>query len=495
MIFSRYLHLTFLILLLSCGIAIAQRSPDERAAGERTIFDLLPPDSTTQHVWDSATGPLAYTATAGTIDLFDSEGELSAKMYYTAYRAEDATGARPITFAFNGGPGAASAYLHMGLAGPQIAELGKEGGYGATPDLRENPDSWLAFTDLVFIDPVGTGWSRAVSDEATREFYGVEQDAGSLARAISIFVQQNGLLSAPKFLLGESYGGFRAAKVATELRERHGIVLSGIVMVSPFLEGRYLSSSSHDPLSAALQLPSLAAAEMERQGTFSETALAEAEAFAMKDYLVALVDPAPPGAVANSFHERVSDLTGIPAADVARARGYVGALYASRSAEDGDAVSRYDAAHAFPNPYPASGYPWAADPVLDGYTRAYGAAFASYARRTLGFDGNMTYELLNDSVSRRWDWDGARSRASSSSDLVDMLTVSPGFRMLILHGYSDAVTPYRVSEYLIDQLPRDLTGERVILRNYRGGHMFYIDPASRRAAAADAERFFRDFGS
>ncbi len=299
--FHRMIASLALLLTLSAPVlAQQQRGGDEnRERGRQTeqgagggIFSLIPADSTTEHVFKAPPGDLPYTATAGTLDLFGQDGNRSAKIFYTAYIAKNRTAGRPLTFAFNGGPGAASAYLHLGLVGPKILEFGATGDDGTTPALKDNPESWLSFTDLVLIDPVGTGWSRAASNDAASAYYGVRQDADSLSKAIALYVQKNSRLDAPKYLLGESYGGFRAAKVAVSLKNSQGILASGIIMLSPLVEGRFLANSE-DPLSAALQFPSLAAAELERRNQFTLDKLTEAERFASGDYLVGLVGPSP----------------------------------------------------------------------------------------------------------------------------------------------------------------------------------------------------------
>jgi len=159
---------------------------------------------------------------------------------------------------FNGGPGASSAYLHLGVVGPQIVEFGP-GGDGAAPQLRANPDNWLKFTDLVMIDPVGAGWSRAAKPDGAGNFWSVGADAQSLAKTIALYVAKNGRTASPKYLLGESYGGFRAIKVARALQQDQGTIVNGIVMLSPYLEGAAQLSGSRFALGAALQLPSLAA--------------------------------------------------------------------------------------------------------------------------------------------------------------------------------------------------------------------------------------------
>ena len=257
-------------------------------------------------------GKLDYTATAGTFSLFDQSGERSAAIFYTAYVAKPAGQAnRPVTFVFNGGPGAASAFLHLGLVGPRLAQFGPDGRDAAKVRLIDNPDTWLAFTDLVLIDPVGTGWSRAAKSDGSEAFWGVRADAESMAKVVALYVAKNARVSSPKFLLGESYGGFRAAKVARALQDEQGISVNGILMLSPMLEGSFQFGGNRFALGAALQLPSLAAAEMERKGTFSKEALAQAEHFALTDYLSALAGPPLQGDAAKAFYARVAAMTGL----------------------------------------------------------------------------------------------------------------------------------------------------------------------------------------
>ncbi|WP_377298161.1 S10 family peptidase [Rhizobium sp. SGZ-381] len=470
-----------------------QEPAKEDAAG---IFSLLPADVTTDHVLQTKAGPLAYTATAGTLSLRGQDGKVTAKIFYTAYRARDRAPGRPITFAFNGGPGAASAYLHLGLVGPKILPFSGDNADGTQPVLKDNPESWLAFTDLVLIDPVGTGWSRAANEEAASRFYGVRQDAESLAKAVTLYVQANDLLSAPKYLLGESYGGFRAAKVAIALKNSQNMIPSGIIMVSPLMEGRFLFGADDDPLAAALQLPSLGAAELERKGQFDVKSLADAESFAMGEYLTTLAGAEPQGERAKGFYGRIAQLTGVPADVAARTRGFVGNVYAKQAAGAGHIVSPYDAGIALPDAYPEAPYGRNDDPVLEGYTRAYGSAFAAYAREILGFRTDMTYTLLNEEINRKWEWNGGRGSennrvtAGISTDLRDLFSVIPSFRLMVAHGYSDILTPYGMSRYVLNHLPADLVTDRASLKLYRGGHMFYTRDDDRRAMFEDARAFY-----
>jgi carboxypeptidase C (cathepsin A) len=472
----------------------AEQRPAEQRQGDarESVLRLLPADSVTEHSVDIPAGKLAYTATAGTLSLFDQSGERSAAIYYTAYVAMNADGAnRPITFVFNGGPGAASAYVNLGLVGPRIAEF--VGNDPASARLQDNPQTWLAFTDLVMIDPVGTGWSKAAKADGASAFYGVRRDAESIAKTIALYVAKNGRGNSAKYLLGESYGGFRAAKVAQALQHDQGIVVSGIVMLSPLIEGGLILAGNRFALGAALQLPSLAAAELERKGTFSKEALAEAERFALTDYLTTLAGPRPKGDAAHDFYARVAQITGLPEDVVTNSRGFIRDAYVKRlRSAEGKIVSRYDATFAVPDPFPEQEAARGPDPLLDGLTRAYGGLYASYARDELGFKTEMTYVLLASDISGKWDWDGGgRDSASVSSEVRELLALNPSFRLLIAHGYSDMVTPYAVSRYVLDHLPPIGDPSRAQLRLYRGGHMFYIDADSRKAFSADARNFYQ----
>ena len=469
-----------------------QSQPEQRQGATReSVLRLLPPDSVTEHSIDIPGGKLAYTATAGTLSLFDQSGERSAAIFYTAYVAKNAEAAnRAVTFVFNGGPGAASAYLHLGLVGPRIVAF--PGNDPTAARLQDNPSTWLAFTDLVLIDPVGAGWSRPAKADGGGAFHGVRSDAQSLAKTIALYLAKNGRGNSPKFILGESYGGFRAAKVAQALQREQGIAVSGIVMVSPLIEGALTFGSSRFALGAALQLPSLAAAELERKGTFSKEALAEAEKFALTDYLTTLAGPRPTGDAARAFYARVAQISGLPEEVVTRSRGFIRDAYVKhlRSAE-GKIVSRYDASFAAADPFPEQENARGPDPLLDSLTRAYGGAFATYARDELGFKTEMTYILLASDIAGKWDWDGGRNSASVTDDVRELLAMTPSFRLMVAHGYSDMVTPYAVTRYVFDHLPPIGDPSRTQLRLYRGGHMFYIDHDSLKAFTTDAKTFYQ----
>lgn len=478
-----------------------QNRSEQRDRGDvvvgKGLLRLLPADAVTDHAIAVGKTKLAYTATAGTLAFYDQSGEQSAAVFYTAYVAKDSPnkdGAanRPLTFVFNGGPGAASAFLHLGLVGPRIVDFGPNANDAARAELRDNPDTWLAFTDLVLIDPIGTGWSRTVKPDDAKNFWNVRSDADAMAKAIALYVAHNNRSASPKYLFGESYGGLRAAKTARALQRDQGIAVSGIVMLSPLLEGWLTFGDDSSALRAALKLPSLAATELERKHAYSAEALERAEKFAMTDYLVTLAGAPPQGAAGEAFYQRVAQISGLPLDVVKKSRGSIEDAYVkSLRADDGKIVSRYDATFAVDDPFPELRGSRGSDPILDGVTRAYGGAFAAYARNELGFKTDITYALLPGDVTSNWDWKGGRLQASTEEDLRVLLSFSPSFRLLIAHGVSDMVTPYAMTRYVLDHMPPLDPPGRAQLKLYRGGHMVYLDAQSRAAFTADAAAFYR----
>jgi carboxypeptidase C (cathepsin A) len=477
---------------------------DHSRIPDKGALRLLPRDVVTRHSIESESGPIAYAATAGTLALYDTSGEPAAAVFYTAYVAEPSPSSlprmegsegsrrRPVTFVFNGGPGAASAYLHLGLAGPRIADFGPDQRDVSATRLHDNPHTWLQFTDLVMIDPVGSGFSRPARADGGKEFWSVARDAESVAKVISLWLAHNRRGDSPKFLLGESYGGFRAAKVATALRSDHGISLAGIIMVSPLMEGAFTFGGTRFALGAAMQIPSLAAANLERRGEFTPERIAEAERFALNDYLTTLAGPPPRGEAARAFYARLAELTGMPLDIVTKTRGFIRDTYVKHlRAAERLIVSRYDATFTGADPYPDDLTRRGPDPLLDGISRAYGSLMSSYVREELGYKTEMTYVLLSGEANGRWDWGrGSRDTASVDNDLRSLLALDRSFKLLVAHGYTDMVTPYAVSRYVLDHLPDFPNPARAQLRVYRGGHMFYIDADSRARFTADARSFY-----
>lgn len=490
------------LLALSCALAApapaeeaAKHPPPEKPPATAAAPQPLPADAVTQHKIALAGRELSYTATAGSLPLNSDKGEREADIFYVAFTLDGVNDKtrRPITYVFNGGPGAASAYLDIGALGPRALEFGADGGPQPVLDqVRDNPDTWLPFTDLVFIDPVGTGFSRAASEDAAKRLWSVGPDLDALARIIRLHLTRADRLTSPVYLAGESYGGFRAARLARLLPQQEGIAPAGIVLISPAIELRLLTGDRLDLLPWALRLPSYAAVELAARHALTPAALADAEHFALGDYLVGLAAAATDRPA--NFYARIVALIGLPEATVARWSGRVppGAYAKARLRAEGEVLSRYDGTVAAPDPEPASAFA-EDDPLLDGTIAPFTRAFIAYARDELRYRTDLGYTLLSGEVNHQWQWrEGKEGRSEiGAADALDRaLALQPRLKLLIVHGMTDLVAPYMMSRYIVQHLPANVVAKRVTLELYRGGHMMYLRPASRRQLHDDAAAFY-----
>lgn len=469
----------------------AEKEP--KAAASR-----LPPNAITFHTASLRGESLDYSAVAGTVALHE-KGKPAAEIFYVAYVKEPKDTSRPVTFVFNGGPGAASAYLHLGAIGPKIVEVTDKGELlGPPPRLIDNDTSWLAFTDLVFIDPVGTGYSRALNGKSESDYWGVKQDTASLAEFIRLYLIEAGRMSSPVFLTGESYGGFRAATITRKLQKTGGISPSGLVLVSPALEFAMLYGEDYDPIPWALALPSFAAVKLEMDGTTTREGLAKAlkdvEHYALTDYLVALASGAEQGG--KDASQRVAQLTGLPRAMVEQhlARIPTSLFIKEFDRANGQLLSRYDGSVSGPDPYPSSSWPRGPDPVLDSTIPLWTSAFVEYAQNALAFKTDEIYKLLNGEVRGKWDFGTSPTRqgyAGALDDIQQARAANRDLEVLIATGYTDLITPYLVPAFLVNQLPPLSGAAPITIEDYAGGHMLYLRPDSRRALAQDVEAMYR----
>jgi carboxypeptidase C (cathepsin A) len=443
---------------------------------------------------------LSFTVTAGSLPLTDAKGDRQAWMFFVAYSRDGAAReTRPITFVFNGGPGASSAYLHIGALGPRIVDFGTEGRVPAAPaQLVDNPDNWLDLTDLVFVDPVGTGYSRTVAAgrEAGKRYWGVDEDLQSLAAFIDLYLNRTGRAASPKYLVGESYGGFRAARLPHLLAMERGIGISGAFLISPVLEFSLLSGDEFMPLPHVLRLPSYAAVALERRNALTPAALVEAERFALGPYLTALVASPRDEVAMRSVYAAVAHHTGLPEAIVAQHDARVPLSVFTKEVRRTDklVISRYAGSVTGPDAHPASSGARGGDPILDASRTVLTGAMVDYLGGTLGVHTDLRYYLLNSEVERQWDWRSGLSRfdpyVSAGDALREELARAPSFRLVVAHGMTDLLTPYMTSRYVIDHLPPLLTRDRVSLNLYPGGHMMYLRSASRALLHADAAKLY-----
>jgi carboxypeptidase C (cathepsin A) len=466
------------------------------AAGRDGLLALLPAGSVRHHSVMLDGKPLTYRVEASTLSLRDGQGKPTAAIFSVAYMSEPSDSRRPITFVFNGGPGAAATYLHLGAIGPRILATSDEGDVlPPPPRLVDNPDTWLAWTDLVFVDPVGTGYSRAADAAKESDFWGVEQDISALSAFIRLYLQKEGRRLSPVYLVGESYGGFRVALLSRRLQGDSGIVPSGLVLISPALEFSLLYGEDYDPLRWALALPSIAAVHLSEEGVEGRDALAArlapVERYALGDYLTALASGREAGG--RKASGEVAELTGLPLDVVSRNFARIPTSLFLKSYSRGEVRSRYDGTITAPDPRPQSNSWEGPDPGLDRVGAALTAAFVSYIRDEVGYRTDVTYRILNGDVNRRWDYGTSASRqgyAGSTEELQEARSLSPSMRVLIVHGFTDLATPYLAARFLIDQLPPLPRAEPIRLSVYAGGHMMYLRPDSRHALARDAAMLY-----
>jgi len=452
----------------------------------------LPADSTRDYTLSVGDRNLSFKATAGSIRLADDDGAPQAEIAYIAYQLNGADVAkRPVAFVINGGPGAGSAWLQLGALGPWRLPM-KGLTPSSAPVLVDNVDTWLDFTDLVFIDPPGTGYSKIVAsgDDAKKKFWSVEGDINALSIVIRRWLVSNERLASPKFIVGESYGGFRGPRLAKSLAASQGVGISGLVLISPVLDfGPYVGGPDA-PFGLLSRLPSYAAAYREEKGPVTRADLADVEAYAIGDYLSDWLRGPRDRAAAQRMEERVAALTGMDPATLRRFGGEVekDAFLSEFERAQGKVVAYYDATIDAYDPFPASEWNRALDPVVPGFDAPFSSAIADLYARRFGWKIDERYQLLNEAVERGWTWGNRIEPPESLTALRQMLALDPNFRVLISHGLTDLQTPYFGTQLELNQIPDYGAPGRLILKVYGGGHMHYSRDETRKALREDARR-------
>jgi carboxypeptidase C (cathepsin A) len=508
-----------LVVVSTIGAARSEESPREQAAaagqksggggnrggnaaGTTAAADAhkLPPDSTTRQTLDLGGRALAFTATAGSIRLFDDKGEPQADIAYTAYQLDGTERAnRPVTFLFNGGPGAASAYLQLGNNGPWRLPIDASAVTpSAAPDLKPNAETWLDFTDLVYIDPVGTGYSRfvATAEDARRHFFSIDGDVQSIAIVIRRWLEKNDRLLSPKYIAGESYGGIRGPKIVRNLQREQGIGVRGLILISPALDFREYSGSSI--LQYVASLPSFAAvarqskAQEKGQG-LTRAELSDVEQYAAGAFLADLIKGEADVEATSRIADRVASLTGIDQAVSRRLAGRFDVIEFRREFDrkNGKVTGRYDASVLGTDPFPDSSFFHFEDQSGDALTAPLTSAAVDLTTRKLNWRPDGSYELLNGAVERAWDFGRGMRPAESITELRQILALDPKLKVLVAHGLFDLATPYFGSKILLDQLPAFASPERLKLVVYPGGHMFYSRDDARKALRDEAEKLMQ----
>jgi carboxypeptidase C (cathepsin A) len=497
----QFTYIIAVVLLALGGIARAEAPEHGKPAAEGAA---LPAKVETRHSLTLGGRKIDYRAIAESLPVTNAKGAVAASVFTVSYLAEAAAGEpRPVSFVFDGGPGAASVFLHLGALGPRILETPETGAAPAPPArLADNPSSWLKFTDLVFIDPVGTGFSEAAGkgDNPGRPFFDVAADLRSLDAVVRLWLTRHRRWASPVYLVGESYGGFRAAAMTRSLERHEGVVVSGLVLVSPALDLSVLHMSAPDLIAPAVELPSYAASAAALAGKAKAAEdEAEVERFALSDYLVGLAGLKGVPAPGDPFVGRVAHMIGLAPNIVARYRGRVPQRVFAREIlrDKGEEASLYDGTVARPAPGESGG---AGDPVLGPAVAVYTAAFDIYAPEYLGLHTDKPYRVLPREISRQWNWDAANEGEGglglALSSLQAFLLRHPQTKVLIANGRYDLVTPYLGSRWFVDQLAIPAASRAHIrIEVYDGGHMMYMRPSVRAAFARDAARLYKGAGA
>lgn len=487
------------LLLLLPLLALPVRGP-VRADDKKAPIDEAP--VTTEHRIAVGGAQVAYVATAGRMTLRDYEGKPKARVFYVSYAREgtDDPAARPITFAFNGGPGSSAVWLHMGALGPRRVALGEEGEEVPPPyRLVDNEGSWLDLTDLVFIDPVSTGYSRPVEGEQAKQFHGLDEDVAWMSEFIRAYVTEHRRWASPKFLVGESYGTTRAAALAGHLQDSQGMFLNGVVLVSAVLDFSTIRFDTGNDQPFWLFLPSYTAVawyhrrlEPALQARPLRAVLDEAEGWARTEYLQALARGADlPAADAERAARGLARFTGLSLEFVRRARLRVtgGMFQKELLRADGRTVGRFDGRYLGQDPTDVGlspGY----DPSYAAILGPYTATFNDYVRRELGYESGLPYEVLTGRV-HPWTFPAQNRYVNVSDRLSGAMTKNPGLHVWVASGYTDLATPYFAADYTVSHFGLDPARRaRVLQTYYESGHMMYLRRADLVALKADAARFY-----
>ena len=456
----------------------------------------------TSHQLQLADLTLAYTATVGMMPLKDEKDKIAAQIFYTAYtlNAEADPAERPLIFVFNGGPGSASIWLHMGALGPKRVDMGEEGFMPPPPyKLVDNAHTWLDLGDLVFIDPVGTGYSRAADPADNEKYWGLDEDLEAVGEFIRLYLSRNKRWTSPLYLAGESYGTTRAAGLAGHLIDR-GVAFNGVILISTVMNFQTLRFTKANDLPYALYLPSFCAAAHyhgalndDLQKRDLRELLHEAAAWAESDYTVALaqgdrIDEKERAAIA----EQLSRYTGLSQRFVLGADLRINIMSFCKELlrDDKRAVGRLDS-RFIGIMASAEGTSFDFDPSMNAITPPYTAVYNQYVREQLGYETDLNYEILSYKVNENWKYQVGEF-PDTSEGLRAAFAKNPFMRVLVAQGYYDLATPFQAAYYSLAHMGLDpALRDNVTISEYEAGHMMYVHEPSLAKLKADAADFIR----
>jgi carboxypeptidase C (cathepsin A) len=481
-----------LILATLFGTALAQDGEEEKPKAE--VANPVAESSVTSHQVRIDGNNIRYKAVAGTTILKNDDGAPIANFGYTAYLKEgvEDLASRPIMFAFNGGPGSASIWLHMGVLGPQIVTT-KDAEFTGPPFKRiPNEFSIIDRTDLVMIDPVGTGYSKPIGDTDGKEFWGVDADIKTVSDFIEQYVTENSRWLSPKYLLGESYGGMRSAGVINYVQSKHGMAFDGVILVSPFLNFTVGADETGEDLPFVMYLPTLAATAwyhnaLDDRPDDLAAFYEKAKRFAVDVYAPALMKGNRLGAQERkTVIAGMSSLLGVSEEYIDRAnlrikhQQYAQELLRDRELIAGRIDSRFTG-----NTLNLLGEKMDYDPMFTAVGPAFVSNFLDYYHNDLKFGRDKDY-VVSGKLWMKWDWNHAQPGSNfplpspnTMPDLSRAMNDNPELRILVQQGYYDLATPAFATEYMMDhlQINEDLQ-KNIRVEFYDAGHMMYLHPPS-----------------
>ena len=449
---------------------------------------------------------IEYTVTTGTIILKEEdieEGEKQkASIFYIAYTKDSPEPNRPITFSFNGGPGSSSVWMHLGLVGPKRVLMTDEGeAVGPPHQLVDNEFSLFDQTDLVFIDPVSTGYSRTVPKEKPDQFHTVKKDIQSVGDFIRVWTTRNERWSSPKFLIGESYGTTRAAGLASYLHQRHGMYLNGIMFISSILNFITAQFDEGNDLPYILFLPSYTATAWyhhklsEDLQTDLEKAVAAAREFALNDYTLALMKGnALKGAERQRIVDRLAELTGLSKAYIegTNLRINIHRFCKELLRDQGLTVGRLDSRYTGFD-LDSVGEVHEVDPSYTAILGPYTATMYDYLRRDLKYETDLPYEVLT-SLYRSWKYEEYQNHyVNTAADLRVGFQHHPGLKVIVCNGYYDLATPLLATEYTFSHISLpEAQQNNIQMKYYPAGHMMYLHLPSLKQLSEDLHAFIEE---
>ncbi len=467
--------------------ASAEKPAANKPEADENKLPPLPPEKSVPQTMVLNGKTLHYTVTVGAYPTRDKDGKVAGEVVVTSYTMPGDD--RPVTFAFNGGPGASSVYLNFGAIGPKHLQFGNEGDSPSDPTvLTDNQGTWLDFTDLVFVDPIGTGFSRSLvsEDESKKLFYSTEPDIEYLSRIVYDWLVKNDRLDSRKYLVGESYGGFRGPRVTYYLQSQLGVAMNGFVLVSPYLNPTVESHGDLSPLPWMVTLPPITAANLEREHKLTPEAMQDVIAYDEGEYATTLIKGRSDPAATDRMIQRVTEMTGLDPQFVKLSGGRLETEAYLREVhrEQGKLGSVYDSNVTMFDPFPYAPEQRASDPLLATIIAPVTTAMVNFITHTVGWKVDARYNALSYEVGRLWQG-GDALRDGSVTQLRDAVAADPKMRVIIAHGWNDLSCPFMGSVLSVNQMPVMGDPTRVSVHEYPGGHMFYTREASRMALHKD----------